>query len=83
MERLRQLRLRTLLLEDENDELHTQLAHDDERMYEVERHNEELKEDLEVCQGSLVGAQGDLRLKTREIETLKVHIESILLIELC
>lgn len=67
--------MRFLLLEDENDDLHAQLAQDDDRIDGVERHNHALEEDLEVCQDNLESAQCDLRMKTREIETLKVQSE--------
>lgn len=83
VERLRQLRLQTLLLEDDNDDLHAQLAQEDERIDEVEKNNQELQEDLGVCQSSLEGAQGDLRMKTREIETLKVHSEISPIVKMC
>lgn len=71
-ERLRQLRVRILLLEEDNDDLHTQLSQDDDRIDELERFNEQLQVDLEVCGGKLESAQGDLRIKSREVETLKV-----------
>lgn len=73
-ERLRQLRIRTLLLEEDNDDLHTQLSQDDDRIDELERFNEQLQVDLEVCGGELESAQGDLRIKSREVETLKVFV---------
>lgn len=71
-ERLRQLRVYTLLLEQDNDELHAQFIHDEDRMDELGRFNKQLQEDLEVGGGKLESAQGDLRIRSREIETLKV-----------
>ncbi|KAK4695085.1 hypothetical protein P7C71_g2595, partial [Lecanoromycetidae sp. Uapishka_2] len=83
VEKLRQLRVQTLLLEDENDDLHAQLAQDGERIDEVEGYNQELREDLEACQGSLEGVRCELRLKVREIETLKVRSEISLEVFIC
>ena len=73
-ERLRQLRVRILLLEEDNDDLHTQLSQDDDRIDELERFNDQLQVDLELCGGKLESAQGDLRVKSREVETLKVLV---------
>ena len=73
-ERLRQLRVRILLLEEDNDDLHTQLSQDDGRIDELERFTEQLQVDLEVCAGKFESAQGDLRIKSREVETLKVFV---------
>ena len=71
-ERLRQLRVRTLLLEEDNQDLHTQLSQDDDRIAGLETFNEQLQEDLKVCGSKFESSQGDLRIKSREVETLKV-----------
>ena len=71
-ERLRQLRVSTFLLGNDNDDLHIQLAHDADRAGGLERFNEQLQEDLDACCGNLESAQGELRIKLREIESLKV-----------
>lgn len=76
-ERLRQLRVHTLLLEEDNDDLHTQLSEDEDRIGDLERFNEQLQEDLEVRGGKLESAQGDLRIKSREIESLKAELNSL------
>lgn len=73
MEKVRQLRVQLLLLEDDNDDLHAQLAQDDDRIDDLQTHNEELQEALEACESKLESTQGDLRIKSREIETLKVR----------
>lgn len=73
MEKVRQLRVQLLLLEDDNDDLHAQLAQDDDRIDDSKRHNEKLQEALEACESKLESTQGDLRIKSREIETLKVR----------
>lgn len=71
-ERLRQLRVSIMLLEEDNAHLHTQLSQEDDRINDLERFNERLRVDLEVCSGKLESAQGDLRIKSREVENLKV-----------
>lgn len=72
VERTRQLRLQILLLEDENDQLHEQLAQGDGRIDGLNKLCSELQGSLDATQGSLETAQSDLRLRLREIETLKV-----------
>lgn len=71
-ERMRQLRLQILLLEDENDQLHEQLAQGDDRIDGLNTLCSELQGSLHATQGSFDTAQSDLRLRLREIETLKV-----------
>ena len=75
-ERFRQLRVRTLTLEEDKDDLHTRLAQDNDRIEGLERFNRRLQEDLEVCAGTLESAQGQLRIKSREVDTLKVLTSS-------
>ena len=77
-ENARQLRLQTLLLEDENDELHTQLAQADRSIDELENYITGLQEDVDATMGKLDSVQGDLRIRNREIETLKV-IDNVML----
>ena len=77
LERVRQLRVQLLLLEDDNDDLHAQLAQDDDRIDDLERRSRELQEALEACESKLESAQGDLRIKSREIETLKVRGDEV------
>ena len=76
-EKLRQLRVRTLLLEEDKDDLHSQMSQYDDCIDELERFNERLQKDLDVYCGKLESAQGDLRIKSREIETLKVFANTI------
>lgn len=71
-ERMRQLRLQILLLEDENDQLLEQLAQGDDRIDGLNTLCSELQGRLHATQGSFDTAQSDLRLRLREIETLKV-----------
>ncbi len=72
-ERLRQLRVRAILLEEDNDDLRTQLSQNDERIDGLEKTNEQLQEDVEVCGDKVESARADLRIKSREVETLKVY----------
>ncbi len=74
-ERARQLRVRILLLEDENDGLHDQLTQDDDRIEELERSVEEGREQLGEVETRLRCAQGELRVTTRQLDVAKVHYE--------
>lgn len=71
-EKTRQLHLQILLLDDENDNLHDQLVLNGDRVDELERRCNGLKDSLDGAQNSLETAQSEMRLKSREIETLKV-----------
>ena len=78
-ERIRRLRLQILLHEDENDHLHEQLAQDDNCIDELEGLCSQLQTALDAARDSLERAQSEVRLKSREIETLKVsHVENIM-----
>lgn len=72
-EDFRRLRVQLLLLEFDNDDLHAQIAEDDDyfRRAEVDQHA--LKERSKQLESRLENAQGELRVKAREIETLKVY----------
>ena len=74
-ESARQLRVRILLLEDENDDLHEQLAQSDDRIDELEQSVQDVQDQLEIAGESLQRVQSDLRVKTREVETLKVSLQ--------
>lgn len=71
-EQVRQLRVLILTLEDDKDLLHTQLIRNEDRTDGLERFNERLQEDHEVCANNLESARGQLRIKIREVETMKV-----------
>jgi len=71
-EKARRLRLQNLLLGDDCDHLYEQLAHCDDRMDELERHTQALQEDLDASSANLENAKGEVRIKSREIEILKV-----------
>lgn len=72
-ERARRLRAQILLLEDDNDNLHEQLIQHEERIDELAEVGESLKSQLIRARNSLDNSHSDLRLKSREIETLKVR----------
>lgn len=71
-EQVRQLQVLILTLEDDKDSLHTLLIRNDDRTDGLERFNERLQEDLQACAESLESARGQLRIKVREVETMKV-----------
>ena len=71
-ERLRKLRVRVILLEEKRDDLNARIIQDDDCIDGLERSNEQFQKDLEVCTGNLDSTQGQLRLKSKETETLKV-----------
>ena len=71
-EQVRQLRVLTLTLEDDKDYLHTQQFRNDDRIDGLQRFNGRLQEDLEVCANNLESVRGQLRIKSREVETMKV-----------
>ena len=71
-ERLRQLRVHQFLLEKDNDDLDLRVNQYDGRIDRLQRLNEELQENLQVCAGNLESAHGQIRIKSREVGTLKV-----------
>lgn len=68
----RRLRLRILLLEDENDDLHEQLAEEDERAESLEREAQELQDRLVDSEEECQRALANLRVQARDVDTLKV-----------
>ena len=71
-EKARQFQLQILLLGDENENLLAQLVTDDERIEDLVIYCRELETRLEVVGNNLQSAENDMRIKLREIETLKV-----------
>ena len=71
-ERFRQLRVHALMLEEDRDDLHTQLKQASDRIDGLMTSNEQLEENLEVCGNNLESAEEELRIKLREINTMKV-----------
>ena len=72
-EKARQLRLTILLLEDDKDDLHAQLLQSDLRIDELEGHAEDVRYDYGTISEEAERLRGDLRLKNREIENLRVY----------
>ena len=73
-EMARQSQLQILLLENENEDLHAQLATDDERNQELMTYCREAETRLEEAGKNLQDVESDKRIKLREIETLKVGL---------
>ena len=71
-ERLRKLRVRVVLSEERQDDLNAQIIQHNDRIDELEELNGQFQEELEVCTSDLESAQVQLRVKSRETETLKV-----------
>jgi uncharacterized protein YutD len=75
-EAARRLRLRILLLEDENDELHEQLAIEDDRVVELEQGCAELQRQVEQAETTSHRYEAELRTKARELSNLKVLLQT-------
>jgi len=71
-EAARRLRLRILLLESENDDLHEQLAVADDRINVLPQEGEELRVQFEEAQEDARKHESELRIQTRELSNLKV-----------
>ncbi|KAL8694272.1 MAG: hypothetical protein Q9218_001040 [Villophora microphyllina] len=76
-ENIRNLRVQVLLLENENDNLLMQINEDDEYIQNIEHGQSALKTEIEKLQASLESANGEARVKGREIETLKAELQSL------
>lgn len=68
----RRLRLRVLLLENENNDLHEQLASEGDRVDALEQEGEELRRQLEQAQENSCRHEAELRAQTRELNNLRV-----------
>ncbi|TGO52596.1 hypothetical protein BCON_0138g00130 [Botryotinia convoluta] len=73
----RRLRLQILLLENEADELHLQLATGDDRIDGLVEENEDLRARLDQAQEDVKKVENDLRLQTRELNNIKAELESM------
>ncbi|KAL8930881.1 MAG: hypothetical protein Q9208_000422 [Pyrenodesmia sp. 3 TL-2023] len=76
-EEYRRLRVQLLLLELDKDDLHAQIAEDDDYFRRAEVDQDALKERINQMEARLEKAQGELRMKAREIETLKAELNSL------
>ena len=72
----RQLRVQNMLLEAERDDLRDEVAQSDNRIQELETCLQELQQSLDSTFSQVDIAQGELRIRKREIETLKVMLHS-------
>jgi hypothetical protein len=68
----RRLRLRILLLEEENDELHEQLAIADDRIDDLEQECKDLREQIDYFEAESHRQETQLRIKVRELNNIKV-----------
>ena len=68
----RKLRIRIRLLESEIHDLHKQLTEDDDHILNLDSAREAAQQELSVVCEILEAVNTDVRLKSREIETLKV-----------
>ncbi len=68
----RRLRLRILLLEGENNGLHDDLAEEQSRNDYLEKAKEDLRAQMNEREADLQRAQSDVRIRTRELDNLKV-----------
>ncbi|CZT41546.1 related to USO1 Intracellular protein transport protein [Rhynchosporium secalis] len=73
----RRLRLRILLLENENDELHEQLAVGDDRNDILEQTTTELRNQLSDIQEDFRRQECELRVQGRELNNLKAELTSM------
>lgn len=76
-EGVRRLRLRILMLENENDDLHEQLALGDDRVDALEQESDELRTQLEQAQQSLSRQENELRAQARELNNLRAELSSM------
>jgi c-di-GMP-related signal transduction protein len=70
----RRLRLRILLLEDENDQLHEQLAFEDDRVVALEQDRAGLQKLLEEAKADLRRRDGEVRTQARELNNMRVRV---------
>lgn len=71
-EAARRLKVRLLALEHDNDDLHEQLAQEEDRIDELEQAGEELRAQLEEAQENSSRFEAEMRTQARIIHNLKV-----------
>ncbi|KAL8779874.1 MAG: hypothetical protein Q9213_006744 [Squamulea squamosa] len=76
-ERFRRLRVQLILLEDRNDRLQAQIADNDDYVKKIEQSQDAFKAKVKKAETSLENTQGEVRIKSREIETLKAELSSL------
>lgn len=75
----RRLRLRILMLETENDELHEQLSAGDDRIDVLEQDSEDLSAQLANAQEQIAQLEAQIRTQTREMSNLKARSYNMVL----
>lgn len=68
----RRLRLQILLLENENDDMHAQLAAGEDRIDGLEEDNEDLQARLDQAEEDAKKLEAEMRVQTRELNNVKV-----------
>ncbi|CAO1597356.1 hypothetical protein XANCAGTX0491_001169 [Xanthoria calcicola] len=76
-EKSRRLRVQLILLEHHNEILEAQIADDEGYVQKMERGQDALKAKIKRTETTLESRQGELRIKSREIETLKAELRSL------
>lgn len=74
-ENARQLRLKNIILEDENDRLCQELAYNEDQICQLESVTEQLKAQILDIGDHLQLTQGHLKARLREANNLKVLLE--------
>jgi chromosome segregation ATPase len=69
----RRLRLRIILLENENDEMHLQLASGEDRIDGLEEENEDLRAQLDHAREDVNRLESELRVQGRDLKNVKVN----------
>ncbi|KAL8729418.1 MAG: hypothetical protein Q9166_004748 [cf. Caloplaca sp. 2 TL-2023] len=77
IERFRRLRLKLIQLEDLNEDLQTHIAGNDDHNRRRQRSQDVIQARCKEAEGSLESAQGEIRIKGQEIETLKAEVSSL------
>lgn len=75
-EEARRFQVQILLLEDEKDDLHAQLAQSDQRLDRLENNQSRTQNQLTIATNGLEKARLDLRVMSRENELLKVRLST-------
>lgn len=68
----RRLRLKILLLENENDDLHQQLGSADDRIDALEQEGDEVRTELDSTRDDLQRQETESRIQARELSIMKV-----------
>lgn len=75
-ERSRKLRVRIVMLENDNDDLNETIAAGDDRIELLEQDGDELRAQLEQARQELLHHEANLRSQARELSNVKVGLHS-------